>query len=112
MSEEHESWSRTQFVKLKQFGEIVITLILDAGLILSVWALWKLVIAIVGVDPNTIQDREVYWVVRLSEFGTITTLAVYVVSDIIRVFLKVYKDIKHDFLRLVFTKSVQTQRDI
>jgi len=89
-----KSWWRTQAVKIRRFAEIIIALVLDAGLILAVWGIWKLVTQIIGVDPNTIQDREVYWAVRLSEFSTIVVLAVYIIGDLVREVIKIYREIK------------------
>ncbi len=89
-----KSWWRAQAAKIRRFAEIVIALVLDAGLILAVWGIWKVVTKIIGVDPNTIQDREVYWAVRLSEFSTIVVLAVYIIGDLVREVIKIYREIK------------------
>ena len=91
------SYLRPQFIKIRTFAELVVAIVLDALLILSVWGIRKVIIWIIGVDPAELKDRQLFWVVRLSELSTITILAIYIISDILRHLLKAYKDIKNDF---------------
>lgn len=106
----HVSWWHSQFLKIRTFIEIVIALILDASLILSVWGIRKLVILIIGVDPITIQDLQLYWVVRASEVSTIVLLFLYIISDILRHLLKTYEEVKKDLFKNISPRTVQTSK--
>lgn len=93
---DNKSWWRDQFIKLRNLTEVLITLILDALLIIFTWYIRKLIICIIGVDLSTIEinDELMSWVIRLCDFGTIFALVLYVFLDIFRHLLKTYKDIK------------------
>lgn len=103
------SWGKSQFLKLRTLVEILITLLLDAVLILAVWGIRTLLIMIIGVDPNCIKDKTLFWIVRISEVGTVIILAAYIIGDITRHLLKTYDQIKKDVVIHVGTKRVQTE---
>lgn len=103
------TWSEAQFIKIKSFIEVVITLTLGAALILSVWGIRELTILFIGVDPSTIEDRTLYWVIKISEVGTIIILAIYIISDIFRHVLKAYREMRFDFAKVFYSKAKQIQ---
>ena len=100
------SWWCYQRDKIKALLEIVLTLILSALLIISVWGIRNIIIWIIGITPNSIKDRTLYWIVRFSEFGTIIIIAFYIICDIFRHILKAYADIKEIFRKSI-TKEIK-----
>ena len=99
--DEDKSWVYNQFLSVRALAEIMITLLLDALLIMAVWWARKLVIWAIGIDPNTITDPTFYWIVRISEYSTFTILALYIFCDVLRHVVKAYREVKI----LLFNKS-------
>lgn len=52
-----------------------------------------MVIHLTGVDPSAIQDRTIFWAVRFTEISTIGAVGLYVISDLVRHCVKVWKEI-------------------
>ena len=86
------NWLRSQLENVKLLAELLLALLLNAILILFVWGIRELLIIIMGgID---IKDKTIWWVVYLSQISTITLLAIYILTDILRHILKSIKMIK------------------
>ena len=87
------SWLKEQSNKVSSFFELLITLVLDALLILSVWGLREFLLYITSTDLSNITDNTVLWTVRLSEISTIAIITVYILLDFFREVMKTWKEI-------------------
>jgi hypothetical protein len=92
-----KSWWASQFSLIKSFIEITLTIFLDATLIVILGWIRKLVLRLIGIDPSTIKDRQIFWVVRITEISTIVAVGLYVISDFLRHIAKIFKEIKQHF---------------
>ncbi len=102
--DDDKSWVYNQFLSVRALAEIVITLLLDALLIMAVWWARKLVIWAIGIDPNSITDSTFRWIVRISEYSTFIILAIYILTDVLRHVVKSYRD-----LRKLFSNKIEIE---
>jgi hypothetical protein len=91
--DDKKTWWYSQLSLIKSFFELLLTIFLDAALIVILWWIRTWVIRLTGVDPSLIQDRTIFWAVRITEIGTIGAVLLYVISDLIRHSVKAWKAI-------------------
>lgn len=93
------SWGSEQFDKVKEFGSLVITIILDSLLVLFVAWLTEFIKTLIEsyiihgkLDSST--HKELWVVYIISQIVVISVCIVYALMDILRHIIKAWKELR------------------
>lgn len=94
---EKNDWAKEQLAKLKEFGGIALTLILDAGLVILITFLASVVenyILHSGLKQG--DNYKVVFVYKLSQISAIALAVIYALVDLVRHIIKAVKALKNN----------------
>lgn len=88
-----DKWLQHQLEKFKAFADIVVTLTIDALLLVVMWWLKKKVFEITGIIPEQIKDPLFKSIVIACEYGTFIALIIYILMDILKGIQRAFNEI-------------------